>query len=151
MKKTPIQIELAQIAKVGGGMLDPKAVVEFARDEASALHSQFNWDDNEAAELYRIHQARQLIRVQVFHEPKVERTMQVYVSLPLDRETGGGYRRMVDVLSDTDRRQQLLTMALAEMDVFTRKYARLEELSEVFDAMRKAAKRSKARRIAKAV
>ena len=148
MKRTPIQIELARLTKEHGGILAPEVVVEFAKDESTALHSQFNWDDTEAAHLYRLHQARNLIRVQVYHEPQVERTTQVYVSLPEDRESGGGYRRMVDVLSDEDKRRQLLAMAIAELEVFQKKYQRLNELSEVFVAAKKAAKRAKARKLA---
>ncbi len=134
-----VRKELAQIAKQNGGVLKAETVVEFAKDESTALHSQFNWDDTAAAHLYRIHQAKNLIRVQVIFEPRTEEKMQVYVSLPLDRkEDGGGYRRMVDVLSSEDRRKQLLEMALAEFTVFQQKYSRITELAEVFAAFRTA-------------
>lgn len=44
------------------GRLAPVDVVEAARDPASPLHSHFTWDDTEAAEKYRLMQARTLIR-----------------------------------------------------------------------------------------
>jgi len=134
-----VRRELASLAEKNGGILRPESVVEFARDENTALHSRFEWSNTKAAHEYRLWQARHLIKVIVQYEPRVESNVQVYVSLPLDRkEEGGGYRRMVDVLSDSQRRSQMLEAALAELDVFQRKYALLKELADVFTAARKA-------------
>jgi len=55
-----IKEELEAIA--AGGVLYPADVVEAARNPNSAMHSQFEWDDSEAAEAYRLQQARALIR-----------------------------------------------------------------------------------------
>lgn len=44
------------------GLLHAQAVVEAARAASSPLHGYFTWDDDEAAEAYRLGQARQLIR-----------------------------------------------------------------------------------------
>ena len=44
------------------GRLTAGNVVEKARDEASPLHSHFEWDDSAAAEEHRKEQARRLIR-----------------------------------------------------------------------------------------
>ena len=44
------------------GQPTPHEVVDAARDEDSALHKHFTWDDSEAAEYWRLTQARQLIR-----------------------------------------------------------------------------------------
>jgi hypothetical protein len=46
--------ELAKLKK--RGKLSPSDVVEFARDEKTALHSCFEWDDSVAAREYRLHQ-----------------------------------------------------------------------------------------------
>lgn len=45
-----------------GGRLTATDVVEAARIETSPLHRYFEWDDDAAAEAYRIEQARRLIR-----------------------------------------------------------------------------------------
>lgn len=141
-----VRKELADITKRGGGILNPESVVEFARDATTALHSMFDWDDSEAAEKWRVHQARNLIRVQVTYEPRADQEMQVYVSLPQDRDSEGGYRRMVDVLSSEDRRKQLLGMALAELESFKKKYHQLTELAGVFKALDSAQKKSTPRK-----
>jgi len=123
------------------GVLQPKSVVDAARDEASPLHSLFTWDDTEAAEQYRLIEARKLIAVHVEWLPGASSPSPVFVSLHNDRR-GGGYRTMVDVLSDAERRAQLLEEALEEMTYFREKYKALKELAGVFDAIKKIKKRS---------
>lgn len=142
-----VKQELAALTKTGKGVLRPEAVVAFARNPDTALHGRFEWDNAKASHQYRLHQARNLIRVVVLYEPRVDKNIDVYVSLPEDRlNPGGGYRRMVDVLSDTDRRQQLLDSALAELAVFQQKYATITELADVFSAARKVIARAKQRK-----
>ena len=57
---TAIKEELEAI--MVGGVLSPANVIEAARDPNSAMHGQFEWDDSEAAQAYRLQQARALIR-----------------------------------------------------------------------------------------
>jgi hypothetical protein len=143
---TPIKAELERIRKANGGVLLPEQVVAAAKRESSPLHSQFEWDDGEAAHQFRISQARALIRVYVtvFSEGG-SRESRTYVSLTSDRADGGGYRAMVDVLSNEDLRQQLLADAKADMLAFRSKYAALQELAMVFAAMDAAVARKKLR------
>lgn len=136
-----IAAELSRIAAGNGGVLRPSDVVTAARPKSSPLHGRFTWDDSEAAEQYRLLQARQIIRVTVHMlPPEFEQVepCRVWVSLMNDRtKEDGGYRSLVNVLSDKELRGQLLSEALAEMESFTAKYRQLSELSEVFAAMRK--------------
>ena len=139
MKPNAIETELLRIAEEHGGILQPESVVDEARDKKSPLHSRFTWDDTEAAEQYRLWQARQLIRVVVHMIPGKNGNVssRVFVSLKTDRaEDGGGYRTMAVVLSDSEMREQLLAEAIAEMEYFREKYSRLKELAGVFKAMR---------------
>jgi hypothetical protein len=131
--------ELETIRRANDGVLRPGDVVEAARDEDHPLHPCFEWDDSEAAEKYRLVQARNLIKVAVMVMPKTEQTYQVYVSMRSDRaEEGGGYRRVVDVVSKQETRQQLVAEALRDLEYWQRKYAMLTELAEVFEAITKA-------------
>jgi len=143
-QRAAIEAELHAIAKRDGGVLQPLAVVSYARSTDTALHSCFTWDDTKAAEQYRLWQARQVIRVVVgVIVPKVEQT-RVFVSLLDDRQQeGGGYRLTKVVLCDMDARKRLLAEAMAELQVFKRKYAIFKELSPIFAAMRKVQKRRK--------
>lgn len=100
---------LEQIAARAGGVLLVDDVLDAAKDPRSALHKHFQWDDTKAAEAFRRAQARQLIQkcvVTIDKAPDVQ--IRAFVSLAPDQAAGGGYRRMVDVLSDDDLKGQLL-------------------------------------------
>lgn len=142
MKTNKVITELKRIANKNGGLLQPETVVESARPASSPLHSRFEWDNTVAGQQYRIWQARQLIRVSVEIIPSMEKPTDVFVSLSTDREKeSGGYRIMVDVLTDKQMRQQMLADALAELEIFREKYSRLKELAAVFAAIKKVRKK----------
>lgn len=131
--------ELQRIASQTGGVLKPENVIESARALTSPLHSKFTWDDTEAAHLYRLEEARRLIRVtvQVLSNGSNEEE-RVWVSLQHDQnQEGGGYRTLVSVLSDVQLRKQLLEQAMRDMEYFKVKYCHLEELAEVFSSIKR--------------
>ena len=134
-----VTAELRRIAEENEGMLRPGDVVEAARPKNSPLHSRFEWDDSEAANKYRIWQARQLIAVTVEYigTDKDGKTSRIFVSLTPDRKEDGGYRSIESVMSSKSSREQLLADALEDMERFQKKYSDLRELAEVFDAMRR--------------
>lgn len=142
MKNPIIVAELRRIAEENGGTLKPSDVVEAARSEDSPLHSQFEWDDDTAAEQWRLHQARNLInRVVVQYEAPGREPInaQVFVSLTTDRNKHGeGYRVMADVMSDAEHRAQLLADAKNDMIGFKTRYRSLTELADVFMAIDRA-------------
>jgi hypothetical protein len=137
--ETKVYDELKRIASTHGGMLNPPDVVEFARNPRTELHSKFQWDDTKAATEYRLWQARDLIlRVRVdLTDPSGETTeVRAFVSLGSDRGEGG-YRAIVDVMSQENLRLELLDEAKRDMKRFRDKYKTLSELSDVFAAMAK--------------
>lgn len=137
-KTNKVVAELKRIAKENGGLLQPETVVEEARPATSPLHSRFTWDNTEAAHQYRIWQARQLIRVTVEVLAGTDESCEVFVSLSIDREReSGGYRIMLDVLSDADMRNQMLSDALEELELFREKYRKLKELATIFAAIKR--------------
>lgn len=128
--------ELKSVASDHGGILRAEDVVEFASNPETALHSRFTWEDTEAARLWRLHEARNIIRVTVEMMPQAERNFKVFVSLTPDRQAdGGGYRPLVSVMGSEEMRTQLLADAISEMRIFRRKYETLRELSRVFEEM----------------
>lgn len=130
-----IQTELDEIATSHEGILHPHDVVEFAKNPETALHSRFTWDDTKAAQEFRVWQARQVIRlyVNVIHEDSPP--MRIFVSLEEDRASGGGYRYVLDVLTDEQRRVQLVTQALKEFRFLRKKYESLKELAKIYEAI----------------
>lgn len=126
--------ELDEIRRRDGGVLHAASVVEYARDPEAAIHSWFTWDDNEAAEAFRLVQARNLIRYDIRVVVPSREPVRYHVSLTTDRTKGGGYREMTKVLSDREQRAVLLRDALSELERLRTKYQTLTELVPVWDA-----------------
>lgn len=130
--------ELKNLAEQSGGLLKPQTVVEAAVPEDSPLHKMFEWDDSAAAERYRLVQARALITISVEYLPvgRKVKPQKVFVSLSSDRtHEGGGYRTLVSVLSDKDKRQELIQDALKDMSHFEERYKSLKEVQAVIETM----------------
>ena len=129
--------EIEKIYNDNGGLVDPAMVVETAKDESNPLHDYFQWDNNKAANQYRLWQARNLIQeIRVVKIPGQERTIRAFVSLERDRGNGG-YRKVVDVLSNKQLHAEMLREALEQLEIFKRKYQDLAELTPVFEAIKK--------------
>jgi hypothetical protein len=132
-----IQEELQSIEEKNG-ILRAEDVVEYAKNKKTALHSQFVWEDTEAARLYRLYTARQVIKasVTIIERDNKEYTVRAFVSLTTDRtQEGGGYRSITTVLSDADMKKRMVSDALGELVTIRRKYKELSELSKVFLAI----------------
>jgi len=116
------------------GILQPKAVVEFARNPETELHSRFEWDNEKAGDSHRLWQARQLISVQVTYLKSKSDNVEspAFVSLVCDRNAQGGYRSIANVLSDDDLREKMLRDARRDLNIFKRRYQNLVELANVF-------------------
>lgn len=147
---------LEQMVEQHGELLNPRAVVDAARDPESALHPYFTWEDGVAAEQWRLFEAGVLVRrIKVFIvKPSTEaRTVEVhlerpetdaistrrFVSLPSHRNSSGGYLPVERVLSDVERRGELLATALRELRGLRDKYQILEELADVWTALERIA------------
>jgi hypothetical protein len=141
-----IQAELDGLKKEG--LINPHDVVDFARNPGTALHSQFTWDDTEAAHKWRLEQARELLRVFVVISPQSTENVRAFVSLKGDRVNGGGYRPIADVLSDEELHRRMLQDSLDDLEAYQRKYQKLEELKPIFAAAERVAKKHRRRKVA---
>jgi hypothetical protein len=132
-----VRDELLKIQAANNGVCSPVAVVKFARNPKTELHSHFEWDDSKAAEGYRLWQARQVISLELTVIPSEKRNVEtrLFVSLSQDRTSEGGYRLITNVLEDPDLRKQLIEEALIELKRIQVKYGHLKELTAVFDAV----------------
>jgi hypothetical protein len=116
------------------GLLRAEDVVDAARAKSSPLHHYFTWDDSEAARLYRITEARVLIRTAVEYKQIDDKLieMQSFCSLTTDRTlVGGGYRSMVAVLESPSLRDQRLADLISELQRLQAKISQFRELREV--------------------
>lgn len=123
------------------GVCTAQLVVEAASDPASSLHAHMTWDDTAAASAHRLNQARQLIRSVWIWIERPNGPVQTRAMVNIDPGPTGErtYMPVLDAMSDPVTRAILLRRAWQEMQSFRRKYANLEELSQVIDAMAEAA------------
>ena len=131
-----------------GGAAKPKQIVDLARPANSPLHSMFEWDDDAAAEKYRLAQARNHLNhleivvtikgkpegTRAFHSVRVEigdeeETERMYCSVPLVRSN----RKLSD---------QVIATALKELEGWQRRYS---QYSTIFAPVVRAAKQVKAK------
>lgn len=80
------------------GILQTKTVVDEARPETAPLHPAFEWDDEVAAEHYREHQARSLIKSVLVINPdtKAKEPMYVHVTMVDDERKPVHYYQSVN-------------------------------------------------------
>lgn len=105
------QDEVRRLAARNDGRVTPKLVVDTARDKKSPLHPYFEWDDRKAGEVYRLDQARTLIRsVVITQEPEIVRDLRVpnFVRDPDQPPDKQGYISIARVRSDEDAARAVL-------------------------------------------
>ena len=130
--------ELEELRVSNSGFLNPEHVVERARSENSALHRYFEWDDTEAAQAYRIQQARQVVRAVVRFLPAANRApfaVRAYLSLTSDRAAGLGYRATAEILDDDARAAEALRQLERDVLALEAKYAAFATLRPALAAM----------------
>lgn len=116
------------------GSITPASVLDEARDEASPLHTHFEWDDSEAAEQYRLVQARGLIRrykVTVEVKPDTFVKVRQFSSVPAaDPDEGTDYVLTSEALKDDVQRDFIFQQCMKEIASLRAKYGALVD----FDA-----------------
>lgn len=114
------------------GRLAPEDVVDESRPESAPLHECFEWNDEVAAEKYRVVQAGNIIRAIVKVEPAPEapaQTVRAFVHVRQD------YHPISVVVKNPDMSEELLANARREMVAFIAKYKSLKKLFPIIDAM----------------
>lgn len=119
-------------AEAPSGLLTAESVVEHAKKEDSPLHELFEWDDSEAAKLFRVQQARQVIRAYVKYEPRTARKVRGLVSVPTDRVTTGGYRTTEQVLLHEEWVTQMVSEIAAKVRGLKDQYSYLPHLDTLW-------------------
>lgn len=112
------------------GTIEPYAIVDESRDERAVLHGCFEWDDTRAAERYREHQASGILRnITVVSDSDETESVRAFVRV------SSGYQPMSVVIENRDMTEELLQIALRELQYFKRKYSTLSKLQPVIKAI----------------
>jgi len=146
LKAEAIRAELLAIAASHDGALNPHDIVQRASDPDSALHDEFEWNDDDAAEAYRLAQAGALVRrikltiVRPDGETKLMKvsTVRAYQSRPSMRHAEGGYETVGAIISDPDKRAEMVRQVVLEMSAYRKRYSELVELENVWVAISEA-------------
>ncbi len=117
------------------GEITPKDVLDDARNPNSPLHPYFEWSDTDAAEQYRLQQARGLIRAVVaiyVSDDKPAKRQKAYVHIA--EGSTPHYREAGHAMSVKSTRDIVLRQAWREFQAWRKRYKDLKEFSELFDA-----------------
>lgn len=125
------------------GRLTPHDLVEVSRPEDAPLHSEFEWDDSTAAELYRESQGAYIMRTIEFKVTEAEESEPIRLFFPTHEVDDDGkslkkYASTTLLVSRKDSREQLLDDALNELRAFERKYRELTQFATLFEEIQKA-------------
>lgn len=102
--------ELTRLAEANEGRLTPDNVVDAAQNEASPLHKCFEWDNDAAAHMFRVEQARHLIRSVRVEVTTMEHSVRVpaFVHDPACDRGEQGYVSIRQVASDEDKAREVV-------------------------------------------
>ena len=132
--------ELNRMAKGNAGRITPQQVVDAARNPDSPLHQFFEWDDQTAAERYRLVQARTLLRaatttVQIDH---LKIAVPVFIRDPEVDSVEQGYRTVLTLRTDQDLARDALVAECKRVGSLLRRARHLAAvlgLADDLDAM----------------
>lgn len=126
------------------GAIHPKLLVEKSRSRRAPTHNCFTWDDTEAAEKFREGQARTLLKnitvkiISTTEEEKPETAFYSVKQVPgyVREDKGKVYISIAKAKEDTDYMIEILMDALKDMISFQKRYAEIEELTEILESMK---------------
>jgi hypothetical protein len=114
-------------------VITPAAVVDDARPKDAPLHPCFEWNNREAAGLYREDQARRLIRsVEVVeaNDRTGEETRQIaFVSVAKPYTPGPAYTSTVEALSDEELRGRVMDECRRQLRGLQARYRQFQEIA----------------------
>lgn len=120
--------------------LTARLIVDDAKPETSPTHNQFDWDDSEAADKWRLHQARNLLISIVTKTTDDETAEPMRAFVVVTEDDDQHYTSVAAVMADQDLLDQVLRRALRELEVFEKKYGAYKQLAGVITAARKVRK-----------
>lgn len=131
--------EICEELERSGG-LTPERLVDVSRAEDAPLHGEFEWNDDVAAEKYRVEQARSLIRCLIVRQDPAEEERRTVTVKPPARAffnltRGQGYESVARIVQSKDKMARLLGNAFRDLRSFRQKYDALQELNQVMGAI----------------
>ena len=116
--------------------LTAESIIKHAKKKNNPLHDLFNWDDTEAANLWRLHQSRMFVNeIRVIIEEKEYYAFE-NVSVVVGETPSRVYMERSEILDDSFLRKQMITKAYDALKYWEEQYKSYEEFNPVFNAIR---------------
>lgn len=122
------------------GSVTKESFLEESRPENSPTHELFEWNDEIAAEKYRLKQSQKIItdlQIKVIRQD-VEKKIPAVVKVTVGNKTKGEYVNTEVVMQSDEMRKIALQNALADFKELEAKYENYVELEEIFKAIHNA-------------
>lgn len=116
--------------------LSAQTLLDANRQEDAPLHSEFEWDDEKAAEGYRLSQARHIINCLCIKAEEAPNKEPIRAFFKVERNESN-YNNLETILQSEDSYAALLQAALSELKAFEKKYKQLKELASIFEELEK--------------
>lgn len=120
------------------GSLTCESLVDSARSKSSAIHGLFEWNNKIAGEKWRLQQAKTILCCLKVTVTDVEEQTPVKVRAFLNAnptDARAEYFNIQKTLADVNLMSGVLSRAKKELQIFTDKYRKLEELAPVISSI----------------
>ena len=119
------------------GKVTNVAVLSSTRPVSSPIHNLFEWDDEKAAEQYRLGQATRLICnvYAVTEETESAEPIVVRAFVNVSEKKEGEFVSVVTAFTEEDMRRKVFADALKELNAFQQKYKNITEFAKLFEAI----------------
>ena len=146
-KKTSSDL-IKKISDELDGEITAEILLDRAKSSKSQLHAFFNWDDTEAAYLYRIIQAKDLIRrckVTYLNDFNEVITVRAYVNVRDENkadeddmvtdESRGKYVTFAKALNIPTYNEQMMQQCTRDIAIFQNKYSAFNAAKKIIETM----------------
>ena len=126
-----IAAERLNFIKSKAGAISPRAVVDDAQHDSSPLHKCFEWDDAQAADGFRLSQARKLIGsivVVEINDRPVSQETRAFVHVTAGEVR---YEPIEVAMASPDLKAEVLARARSEIASWKQRYAALSEFAKL--------------------
>ena len=120
------------------GEITPPIVLADARSPKSPLHNYFEWNNTKAAEKWRLEQAGDLIRsitVEVIKDNGDKEDVRYFFSVSSENSTTSEpnaiYVSLNTIMTDADKRAEVITYAKRELQGWANRYQQYSELQDI--------------------
>lgn len=114
--------------------LTARTLLDANRPKNAPLHNEYEWNDETAADNWRLHQSRHFINsiaVIATTSENVETTVRAFHITTEESK----YEPITAIIKEPDKYAALLSSAKAELTAFRNKYNTLKELTPIFKAI----------------